>query len=85
VRANQLATALSDTAFHSYRSTPYGHAGVGSDDLVDPVWYAARVVLRALHLVAKPRDRLPIYVVQWRAADHLAAVIGSIAHDDDFH
>jgi hypothetical protein len=28
-------------------------------------------VLRALHLVAKPRDGLPVYIVQWRAAHHL--------------
>jgi hypothetical protein len=58
---------------------------VGSDDLVDPVWFAVRVVLLALHLVAKPRDGLPVYIVQRRAADYLTAVIGRIAHDDDFH
>jgi len=58
---------------------------VGSDDLVDPVWFAARILLRAIHRVAKPRDGLPVYIVQWRAANHLAAVIGGIAYDDDIH
>jgi hypothetical protein len=85
VRADQLASTFSDTAFHGYRNTSYGHARVGGDDLVDSVWFAAWVVLWALHLVAKPRDGLPVYIVQWRAADYLAAVIGRIAHDDDFH
>lgn len=85
VRANQLASALSDTAFHCYRNTSHGHAGVGGNDLVDPMWFAVRVVLWALHLVAKPCDGLPVYIVQWRAADHLTAMIGRIAHDDDFH
>lgn len=64
---------------------PTVRVGGGSDDLVDPVRFAARVVLRAIHLVAKPRDGLPVYVVQWRATDHLAAVIGRVTDDDDFH
>jgi len=85
VRADQLASTFSDTAFHGYRNTSYSHAGMGSDDLVDPMWFAARVVLRAMHLVAKPRDGLSVYIVQWRAANHLAAVIGRIAHYNDFH
>ena len=85
VRADQLASTFSETAFHGYRNASHGHAGVGSDDLVDPVRFAARVVLRAIHLVPKPRDGLPVYIVQWRAANYLAAVIGRIAHDDDFH
>jgi hypothetical protein len=41
-------------------------------------------MLGAIYLVAEPRDGLSVYIVQWRAADYLAAVIGRIAHDDDF-
>lgn len=85
VRADQLASTFRDTAFHGYRHTSHGHAGVAGNDLVDSVWFTTWVMLRAIHLVAKPRDGLPVYVVLWRAADHFAAVIGRIAHDDDFH
>lgn len=63
--ADQLASTLSDTAFHGYRNTSDGQAGVGSDDLVDPVWLAAWVVLRTIHLIAKPRDGFPVHVVYW--------------------
>jgi hypothetical protein len=82
VRADQLASTFSDTAFHGYCNTPHGHAGVGSDDLIDPVWLAARVVLWAIHLVAKPGDGLSVYIVQWRAADYLAAVISRVSNND---
>jgi hypothetical protein len=85
VRADQLASTFSDTVFRGYRNAPYGQGGMSSDDLVDPMWLAARVVLRALYQVAKSRDGLAVYIVQWRAADHLASVIGRIADDDDFH
>lgn len=85
VRTDQLASTFSNTAFHGYRSTSYSYAGVGGDDLVDSMWFAAWVVLRAVHLIAKPRDGIPVYIMRWRAADHLAAVIGGIAHNDDFH
>jgi len=55
---------------------------MGSDDLVDTMRFAARVVLRALDLVAKPCDGLPVHIVHWRAGDYLAAVIGWISDHD---
>jgi hypothetical protein len=84
MRTDQLAPTFSDTVFHGYCNAPYGQRGVGSDNLVDPVWFASRVVLGAVHLVAKPRDGLTVYIMEWRTTDYLAAVIGRIAHDNDF-
>jgi len=52
---------------------------MGGNDLVNAVWFAAWVVLRTIHLVAKPRDRLAVDIVRWRATDYLAAVISRVS------
>lgn len=52
---------------------------MGGNDLVDPMWFAARVALWAIYLVAQPRDRLAVDIVRWRATDHLAAVISRVS------
>lgn len=83
--ADQFASAFSDAAFHSDWSAAHGQRSVGSDDLVEPMRFAAWVILRTIYLVAKPSDGFSVDIVQWRTADHFAAVIGRIAYDNDFH
>ena len=38
---------------------------MGTHDFIDPVWFPAWVVLGAIYLVTKSRNRFTVYIVQW--------------------
>lgn len=61
--ADQLASAFGDTALHSYGNTAYRQGGMRGDDFIDPMWFAAGVVLRTTDLIAKTRDGFAVDIM----------------------
>lgn len=56
---------------------------MAGSDLVHPMWFSAWIGLRAVDLVADPRDRSSSNIVAGRAADDGSAVIGFISDCND--
>ena len=81
--SNELTSAFGQTVLDRDRYTAYFNGWMCSNDFVDPMRFAIRVMPRAINRITKSSNRYAVDGVNGRATDDFSSVVCRVAYYND--